>query len=380
MRPKYRKDMDKSNGISVEAFLRGVVILLVTTVVGVALWYFRDVVVYILASAVLAIIGRPLVRYVNSIRIKRFRVPRWAAAALTLVLMWMIIGGLLSLIVPLVAGRVYELSSLDLRSALSGVQVPLEKLQSYIATLFVMPETHFSISDIIVSTLREVLNYDTVNTVISSIIDTGTSAVIVVFSVSFITFFFLKEDGLFTSMISALFPERYAKNVDNAIDKVSKLLTRYFTGLVTESLIIASVIAVVLLLFGMRSADACFIAVIMGMLNVIPYAGPAIGVLVSIFIGIVSPIEGCTIAYTLGVILSTICVVKGIDDFVLQPTIYSSRVSAHPLEIFIVILMAGSVGGVVGLLVAVPSYTVLRVFAKEFFSEVSLVRKLTKEI
>ena len=81
-----------------------------------------------------------------------------------------------------------------------------------------------------------------------------------------------------------------------------------------------------------------------------------------------------------GVILGTICVVKGIDDFVLQPTIYSSRVSAHPLEIFIVILMAGSVGGVVGLLIAVPSYTVLRVFAKEFFSEVSLVRKLTKEI
>ena len=98
------------------------------------------------------------------------------------------------------------------------------------------------------------------------------------------------------------------------------------------------------------------------------------------FMGIVSPIEGCTIAYTLTVLVCTIAIVKGVDDFVLQPTIYSSKVSAHPLEIFIVILMAGSVGGIVGLLVAVPSYTVLRVFAKEFFSEVSLVRKLTKEI
>jgi predicted PurR-regulated permease PerM len=105
-----------------------------------------------------------------------------------------------------------------------------------------------------------------------------------------------------------------------------------------------------------------------------------VGALVSIFIGVVSPIEGCTIAYTLTVIVCTLCAVKGVDDFVLQPLIYSSKVQAHPLEIFIVILMAGSVGGVVGLLVAVPSYTVLRVFAKEFFSEVSLVRKLTKEI
>lgn len=369
-----------NNALSLQTFLRWVVGLAVATAVGVLLWYFREVVVYILVSAVFAIIGRPLVGLLCKIRVKQFSLPRWLAAAITLALLWVVIGGLLSLIVPLVAGKVYELSSLDLRSALEGIEAPLGRLQNSISTIFALPETHFSISEIIISTLRQFLNYDTVNSVVSSIINTGMSAVIVVFSVSFITFFFLKEDGLFSNMVSAIFPEKYAENVHRAIDKVSLLLSRYFTGLVTESLIISTIIAVVLLLFGMKVEDACFIAVIMGMLNVIPYAGPAFGVLVSMFIGIVSPIDGCTIAYTLAVILSTICVVKGIDDFVLQPTIYSSKVSAHPLEIFIVILMAGSVGGIVGLLVAVPSYTVLRVFAKEFFSEVSLVRKLTKEI
>ena len=369
-----------NNNLTLQTVLRWVVGLTIATAVSALLWYFREVVVYIIVSAVFAIVGRPLVRLLCKAKVKNFAMPRWLAATLTLVLLWVVIGGLLSLIVPLVAGKVYELSSLDLRSALEGIEVPLARLQSYISTIFVLPETHFSISDIIVSTLRQFLNYDTVNSVVSSIINTGMSAVIVLFSVSFITFFFLKEDGLFSSMVSAVFPDKYSENVHRAIDKVSLLLSRYFTGLVTESLIISAIIAVVLLLFGMKVEDACFIAVIMGMLNVIPYAGPAVGVLVSIFIGIVSPIDGCTIAYTLAVILSTICVVKGVDDFVLQPTIYSSKVSAHPLEIFIVILMAGSVGGIVGLLVAVPSYTVLRVFAKEFFSEVSLVRKLTKEI
>ena len=373
-------DNIQNNTLSLQTVLRWVVGLTVATAVGALLWYFREVVVYILISAVFAIIGRPFVGLLCKIRVKRFALPRWFAAAVTLLLLWVIIGGLLSLIVPLVAGKIYELSSLDLRSALEGVEAPLERLQNSISTIFALPETHFSISDIIVSSLRRFLNYDTVNAVVSSIINTGMSAVIVVFSVSFITFFFLKEDGLFSQMVSAVFPEKYAENVHRAIDKVSLLLSRYFTGLLTESLIISTIIAVVLFLFGMNVEDACFIAVIMGMLNVIPYAGPAVGVLVSIFIGVVSPIDGCTIAYTLAVIMGTIRVVKGIDDFVLQPTIYSSKVSAHPLEIFIVILMAGSVGGIVGLLVAVPSYTVLRVFAKEFFSEVSLVRKLTKEI
>ena len=373
-------DNIQNNTLSLQTVLRWVVGLTVATAVGALLWYFREVVVYILISAVFAIIGRPFVGLLCKIRVKRFALPRWFAAAVTLVLLWVIIGGLLSLIVPLVAGKIYELSSHDLRSALEGVEAPLARLQNSISTIFALPETHFSISDIIVSSLRRFLNYDTVNAVVSSIINTGMSAVIVVFSVSFITFFFLKEDGLFSQMVSAMFPEKYAENVHRAIDKVSLLLSRYFTGLLTESLIISTIIAVVLFLFGMNVEDACFIAVIMGMLNMIPYAGPAVGVLVSIFIGVVSPIDGCTIAYTLAVIMGTICVVKGIDDFVLQPTIYSSKVSAHPLEIFIVILMAGSVGGIVGLLVAVPSYTVLRVFAKEFFSEVSLVRKLTKEI
>ena len=373
-------DNIQNNTLSLQTVLRWVVGLTVATAVGALLWYFREVVVYILISAVFAIIGRPFVGLLCKLKIKKFALPRWLAAAVTLLLLWVVLGGLLSLIIPLVAGKIYELSSLDLRSALEGVEAPLERLQNSISTIFALPETHFSISDIIVSSLRRFLNYDTVNAVVSSIINMGMSAVIVVFSVSFITFFFLKEDGLFSQMVSAVFPEKYAENVHRAIDKVSLLLSRYFTGLLTESLIISTIIAIVLFLFGMNVEDACFIAVIMGMLNVIPYAGPAVGVLVSIFIGVVSPIDGCTIAYTLAVIMGTICVVKGIDDFVLQPTIYSSKVSAHPLEIFIVILMAGSVGGIVGLLVAVPSYTVLRVFAKEFFSEVSLVRKLTKEI
>lgn len=369
-----------NGGLTLQIFLRWVVGISVAVAVGALLWYFREVVVYILVSAVLAIIGRPLVGLLCRIKVKRFAMPRWLAAALTLIVLWVVLGGLFSLIVPLIAGKVYELSSLDLRSSLEGIQAPLERLQEYISTIFVLPEEQFSISDIIASSLHQFLNLDTVNSVVSSIINMGMSVVIVLFSVSFITFFFLKEDGLFTTMVSSIFPEKYNANVVRAIDKVSLLLSRYFTGLLTESLIISTIIAIVLLLFGMQFENACFIAIIMGMLNVIPYAGPAVGALVSIFIGIVSPIEGCTIAYTLTVIACTLCAVKGIDDFVLQPLIYSSKVQAHPLEIFIVILMAGSVGGVIGLLVAVPSYTVLRVFAKEFLSEVPLVNKLTKEI
>ena len=368
----------QNSSLSVQTFLRGVVGLAIVAAVGAILWCFREVVVYILVSALLAIIGRPLVRYLCNI--KRVPVPRWLGALITLLLLWVVIGGLLTLVVPLVAGKLHELASLDLRMALEDIQVPLDRFQSYVAEIFALPESPTSLTEVLDSSLHSMLNYDTSASMMSSMLSIGLSAVIAIFSVTFITFFFLKEDGLFTSMVSAIFPDKYSENVHRAIEKVSLLLSRYFTGLLTESLIIATIITVVLFIFGMDFSNACFIAVIMGLFNVIPYAGPAVGALVAMFIGIVTPIEGCTIAYTLLVIAGTLCVVKCIDDFVFQPIIYSSKVQAHPLEIFIVILMAGTVGGIIGLLIAVPSYTVLRVFAKEFFSEVSLVRKLTKKI
>ena len=346
-------------------------------VAGVLLWYFRSTVVYILISAVLAIIGGPLVRLLSRVKIGKFSLPRWASALVTLVVMWVVLVSFCLLVVPLVVGKVTSLTELDLSAVLSNIQQPLEHVQQYISSLSFIDSQPVSLTEILVGWMRKVLNYDTINAAFSSVVDITMTMAVAFFSISFITFFFLKEDGLFFRMVTALFPERYKDNVSRALDKIVELLSRYFTGLVVESLILMTVISVVLILFGLRSEDACFIGVMMG---VIPYAGPLMGGVAALFVGIVTPIEGMTIGYTLAVIAGTLLTVKGLDDFVLQPTLYSERVNAHPLEVFIVILLAGSVGGILGMLLAIPSYTVLRVFAKEFFSQYTLVKNLTKDI
>ena len=348
--------------------------------IGTLLWYFSSTVIYILVSAVLAIVGRPLVRLISRLKVGKWSVPRWLSAMITLVVMWVALVGFCLLVVPLVVGKVSSLATLDLGSVLANIQEPLENIQHYLSSLAIMPEQTVSVSEIIVGWLRKVVDYQTINTAFSSVVDITLTLVVAFFSVSFITFFFLKEDGLFYKMVTALFPSRYVDNVTRALDKITHLLSRYFTGLLFESLILMTVISVVLMLFGLAVEDACFIGVIMGVMNVVPYAGPVMGGIASIFVGIVAPIEGCTIGYTLAVIVGTLLTVKGIDDFVIQPTLYSERVNAHPLEVFIVILLAGSAGGILGMLLAIPSYTVLRVFAKEFFSQYTLVKNLTKDI
>ena len=359
---------------------RWIVGIAITAIACGLMWYFRSVVVYILVSAVLAIVGRPVVNIIARLRVRHFLIPRWGAAMVTLLLMWVTISGLCALILPLVVGKISSLATLDLRSALSSIQQPLEEVQTYLSSLHIMPNEKVSLSEIIVNLLREVLDYGTINAAFTSVVDLLLTVLVVFFSVSFITFFFMKEENLFQSMVAGLFPERYKENISHALNKVSELLTRYFIGLLCESLILMVVVSVTMMVFGMRASDACFIGVTMGVMNVIPYAGPLMGGIASIFIAIVSPIEGCTIGYTIGVVVGSLLVIKGLDDFILQPTLYSERVKAHPLEVFIVILLAGSMAGIVGMLLAIPAYTVVRVFAKEFFSQITLVERLTKNM
>ncbi len=351
-----------------------------TAIVLFLVWYFSSVVIYILVSAVLAVVARPLVRLIANIKIVKRRVPRWFAAFVTLITIWVLFIAAFSLFVPLVANKVYELSTLDFGSVLKSIEEPISRAQEYLHSLFVMPDTRFSLTEVIANSLRNIIDYETINTAFSSVIHVGMSFVIAFFSISFITFFFLKEDGLFYAMVKSVFPERYQDNVSRALDKVTVLLSRYFSGLLAESVIIMIIISIVLIIFGMKVEDAFFIGLIMGVMNVIPYAGPVMGGIASLFVGIVTPICGYTVGTTMLIIAMTLLTVKGLDDFVLQPTLYSSRVKAHPLEVFLVILIAGSAAGVVGMLLAIPAYTVLRVFAKEFFSQFSLVKKLTENV
>ena len=366
--------------ITPQTLLRFTVGAAITAVVLFLMWYFSSIVIYNLVSAVLAIIGRPRVARIYRRRMGGWRVPRWCGALVTLLVIWIVFAVMCGLFVPLVTNKLYQLAHLDFSTVLTSVEEPLQRIQDYLTHFFSLPETQVSFKDTLILFLQSLINFDTINTAFSSVVSLAVSSVIAFFSISFITFFFLRDDGLFYAMVTALFPDRYQQNVTHALNSVTVLLFRYFRGILAESFLLMLAVSLVMMAFGMRAQDAFFIGLIMGVMNVVPYAGPTIGGAVSVCMGIITPIEGMSIGHTMLVIAGSLLILKGLDDFVLQPTLYSERVKAQPLEIFLVILIAGSLAGVIGMLLAIPLYTVLRVFAKEFFSQISLVRKLTEKI
>ena len=200
-------------------------------------------------------------------------------------------------------------------------------------------------------------------------------------SVLFISFFFLREQGLFYKMVQSLVPNAYEAKTAHAIDQTSRLLIRYFTGILIQMSIVTLLVSVPLSIMGID--NALLIAFFAAILNVIPYIGPIIGALFGVVItlssGNSSPFYTETMPEIIKVLSVFVCM-QLIDNFILQPTIFSKSVKAHPLEIFLVVLIGAKLGGNLGMVLAIPVYTALRVIGKVFLSEFKVVQNLTRNI
>jgi predicted PurR-regulated permease PerM len=127
--------------------------------------------------------------------------------------------------------------------------------------------------------------------------------------------------------------------------------------------------------------NAFIIAFLCALLNLIPYLGPIIGGFLMMILTMTSFIAA---DFSTVILPKTIFVMIGftigqlIDNFFSQPFIFSNSVKSHPLEIFIVILASGTLLGPIGMIIAIPLYTTLKVISQEFLSQNKIVKSLTK--
>ena len=200
-------------------------------------------------------------------------------------------------------------------------------------------------------------------------------------SVTFIAFFFLKDEKLFGSALKAAIPNKQSAKTDTALLKIKQLLTRYFSGVLLQICLITLYITTALSFFGVQ--NALLIAFFAAIINVIPYIGPIIGAVFALLVTISSNLDVDFYTVTLPMMIRVVAVFASmqlLDGFVLQPYIFSNSVKAHPLEIFLVVVVGAKLGGVIGMVIAIPIYTILRVVAAVFLQEFKLVQKLTSSI
>lgn len=350
-------------------------------VIGLICYFFTGIVLYLVIAFVLSTMGQPIMRFLlYRLNLNKFKFGQPLAAILTLVLYLSILGLIIAFFVPVITSQASYLTQLDLDQIAKSLQTPLESLAPY-AQKFGMNIDPSAANDLIHSFFTSFLDASQLKNIFAGVVNFASGLVIGIFSVLFISFYFLQSRGMFQNFIYAIVPKQYEERVRKTIEATVNLLSRYFAGIFLQLMINTTYVSILLTILGVK--NALLIGFLAALTNIIPYIGPLIGAGLGVLITITSQSgsDFYTEVYPMCIrVVISMGVMQLVDNFILQPYIFSNSVKAHPLEIFLVILAAGQIMGVWGMVLAVPVYTMLRVVAKNFLSEFRIVQRLTKSI
>ena len=353
-------------------------------IIAVLCWYFKNILIYIAVAFVVSLVGRPVMKLLRRIRIGKFHFPEWLSAIVTILLILGFLVLIITQLVPMVTNIIRDASVLNAKTYLE--LNPVERVNEWLIGLFPSLGADFDLVAVVMEKLRELVSFSSVSGLVGSVASVVSSAFVGLFAVVFISFFFLKDSNLFERIIYALVPDRIEQTMQATLNDIKQLLSRYFVGLLLEMLGVALIDFLGLWLIArLGFSYAIGIAFIAGILNVIPYVGPLMGEAIGVILGIVLKVGvGAGLDVNVWVfaliILAIMLTAQLIDNFIYQPVIYSTSIKAHPLEIFIVLLMAGHIAGTVGMLVAIPAYTVIRVIALRFFHRFKPIQRLDPDL
>ena len=368
---------------SIDRLARYLIIAATIAVLACLCWYFKKVLVYVIVAFVVSLLAQPLMRLMRKVKIRGKSLPSGLLAIIAIVFILGLLSLVVTQVVPVVTRIVRDAAVLN---SASGAGNPLDRVNDWIVGLFPGLGPDFNVINVVLDQLKQVADVSNVTAVISSVTSVVTGLVVGLFSIVFISFFFVRDETLFRKIVCALVPDRMEGKIAKALGDIEHLLSRYFVGLLIEMTGVALLDFLGLWLIArLGFSNALGIAFIAGILNIIPYVGPLIGEAVGVILAVILKYGtgvglGVNIWVFALIVLAIMLTTQFVDNFVYQPLIYSTSIKASPLEIFIVILLAGHIGGVVGMLVAIPAYTVVRVIASRFFRHVKPVRKLMPDL
>ncbi|MCC6370084.1 MAG: AI-2E family transporter [Bacteroidia bacterium] len=337
-------------------------------------FFFFKVVVYLVIAGFLFLLGNPITHRIEKLHIGKWRVPNALAAIVTILLIVGIVFSLFFLIIPPLMSEIGFISELNFYDVMHNILEQYPSAKSLLHKFGNETDLEQSIS----AQLNQHMNADNISSVLNHTLSYFGSALGGTLCVLFITFFLLKDENMMRESLLVVTPTGTEDAMKEIMLTSKKMLSKYFGALLLDMFIVGLSALLVLTLLGVE--NALIIAFCAGVLNMIPYIGSVITMIIAVVLGASSCISASSyelIGPTINKIFFALLSINLIDAFVVQPLLFSKSVKAHPLEIFIVTLMAGTIGGIIGMVVALPTYTLIRIVAKEFLTHLKFFKKIS---
>ena len=329
-------------------------------------YLIRPILIYLSISLIITIILNPLILFLKT----RLKFNNSLAAITSMSGLILIIGLLIKSFIPLLVEQARNLSLLNSTELQTSVNKIIEKYSD----LYFTNDSNF-INSIINSKLFSQLDLSYITELLNNIIAGLGSFSIGIFTIIFITFFFLRDSEIIIYKIKLLIPKGIKSNVNESISQINALLSRYFLALIIQITILFILYLILLSIVGIN--NVLIIAFLCALLNLIPYVGPLISGFLLTILTLTNYIDidfGAIILSKVIYVVIGFVIVQAIDNFLIQPILFSKSVKSHPLEIFLVILIFGYIFGVTGLILAVPCYTIIKVILRTIYSKNLIVK------
>lgn len=335
---------------------------------GMAVWYFSNIFIYITFSIVLATVLRPLTNQISKFQVLGGQVPRSIAIIISFSTVIGVVAIFVILFIPLINKQIEIISDLDFNNVLEVVLQPVRSFELFLLKKNLTDNQSGFLVDGLKTGMFDVVKDVNFTKIINSLISFTGSFFIGFLAISFITFFLLLENGIIRRLIISIVPNKYFEVFISGIYKIEKLLSNYLLGLLFQMISIFAVASIGLSIVGVKYALT--IAVFAAVANLIPYLGPILGASFGILVTISTTggLEANQFLIVVVKVLSVFAFVQVVDNVFLQPLIFSKSVKAHPLEIFVIIFVGATVAGISGMIAAIPVYTIVRVSSTEIYT------------
>lgn len=345
-------------------------------IIAFAVLFFK-IVIYLGVSLILFLVGSPFTARLKKLSFGKKQMPDSLASLITILLIITIVFGLFLLILPPLISEINFLSDLNFNDVFHNILEQFPKIKNALLKMGSEDDLQKNLS----KSMTEYLNTKNISLIINNTFQFLASIIGGILCTLFITFFLLKDGKIVKESILIITPTGIENEMEDILKISKKMLSNYFVGLFMDMFIVGVSAFLLLTFFGVK--NALIIAFCAGILNVIPYIGSAITLIIAVMLGVSSCISTgsyVSIESTINTIVIILLSINLIDAFLIQPFIFSNSVKAHPLEIFIVTLMAGTLGGVFGMVIALPAYTIIRIIASEFLTHLKFFKKISEKI
>jgi predicted PurR-regulated permease PerM len=332
--------------ITLERIVRFAIGAAALGIVGLLVYNYSTLIAYLILAMVLSYILDPIVN-----KLQRIGMNRTLAITLTLSAVITAIIYISTNVFPLLVEEMLELANtLDIKT----IEQIAVQVENKIASEFQFLPDGF-LKDNVPAITTELVDFGRLSTVLSDAVGLFTNIFSAVLVVPFAAFFFLKDGSKIRRDVLTLVPNKYFETTLTLIDKIEKRLGLYFRSVFLQSCLVAFSSWATLSIAGLDNSLSVGISV--GVANTIPYFGPIIGYILSIIISIIET-ENFSLVF---VCMLAILAVQLLDNLVFQPFLFSRSADMHPVAILFIILIGAETAGILGMLVAIPIATVIKI-------------------